>query len=158
MQTGQGAPGAVPLPVTLGAAGGGQSHADVPKEVRERAEATKAYLEAQLHRRRQEMADRQLRRRALQQQLAAATSDADRSAILAAFEQREKEISRDARKRLTAADFENLVVIGRGAFGEVSAQIEVRCGVVLAHAHPPPPLPLRRCVSCDTLRADRSTR
>lgn len=103
--------------VTAAATDAGKSA--VPKPVQERADATKAYLEAQLLRRRQELAEKQQRRREAQRQLAQCVSDEERTQVLAAFEEREKQISREARKRLTPADFENLVVIGRGAFGEV---------------------------------------
>lgn len=101
--------------ITSGMAGVG-----IDKAVKERAEQAKAALEEQLRKKKQDLVERQERKRQLQQLLAAAPSDADRSRILGEFERREKEMSISNRKRYTTADFEPLVIIGRGAFGEVN--------------------------------------
>jgi hypothetical protein len=90
------------------------------KESQERAAATKEYLETMMKERKAAMAERRQRRIALAQQLAdPALTDADRKKVQEAFEARERELLRETRKRYSAADFEPLVIIGRGAFGEV---------------------------------------
>ena len=58
----------------------------------------------------------------------AAAAPSDRPALTAAFEARERELLRSARRRWSSADFETLAVIGRGAFGEVRGLLAcVRC-------------------------------
>lgn len=90
------------------------------KESLERASATKAYLEAKLDERRVEQAARRARRAELNRALAdPGLTEERRRELEAAFEAREREILREARRRYSVADFEPLVVVGRGAFGEV---------------------------------------
>ena len=48
-------------------------------------------------------------------------SDAQRREYLDKLEARERDYTRLQRQRLSAADFEPLTIIGRGAFGEVHA-------------------------------------
>ena len=55
----------------------------------------------------------------LQRALAAAPSDAARTALLESFEARARDAARERRKRPSISDYEPLLVIGRGAFGEV---------------------------------------
>lgn len=93
---------------------------DALRAAGERATATKELLERQLAERRREAAERRDRRLALQRALAA-EPDADKKKQLQAdFEVRERDILREARKRYSPTDFESLVTIGRGAFGEVT--------------------------------------
>lgn len=90
------------------------------KSVVDRATATKELLEAKLRSRKAEAADRRERRMALNRMLADPALDAAAKARLTAeFEMRERDLLREARKRYSPADFDPLVVIGRGAFGEV---------------------------------------
>ena len=72
--------------------------------------------------RKQAMADRRLRRIDLAKRLAAAPDDAERRRIQAEFDVRERELLRETRKRYSPNDFESLVIIGRGAFGEVRVE------------------------------------
>ena len=46
-------------------------------------------------------------------------TDAQREELVKAHREMERQVMRTARKRVSAADFESLAVIGRGAFGEV---------------------------------------
>jgi serine/threonine kinase 38 len=57
----------------------------------------------------------------LEQQIAsdATLSDDMRSRVVEEFNRRESEFTRLQRQRMSAADFEPLTIIGRGAFGEV---------------------------------------
>jgi serine/threonine kinase 38 len=80
----------------------------------------RAALEEKLHARRREADAKAERRRQLEAALAAAPSDEARTALLKASRELEVSLSRDARKRMTVADFEPLCIIGRGAFGEVT--------------------------------------
>jgi hypothetical protein len=91
----------------------------VDASVRQRAEEAKAALEAQLAKRREDLAARSARRDKLQAALAAAADDGTRAALVREADARERELARASRKRYTVADFEPLAVIGRGAFGEV---------------------------------------
>ena len=50
-------------------------------------------------------------------------SEEERQHSLAALEQRERDFTRLQRQRLSAADFEPLTIIGRGAFGEVNTSV-----------------------------------
>jgi hypothetical protein len=43
------------------------------------------------------------------------------------FEARERDLLRESRKRITPADFDSLVIIGRGAFGEVRPLVRLPC-------------------------------
>lgn len=93
---------------------------DALRAAEERAAATKEVLERQLAERRREAADRRDRRMALNRALAAEPDPDKKKLLQAEFEAREREILREARKRYSPADFESLVTIGRGAFGEVT--------------------------------------
>ena len=48
----------------------------------------------------------------------------ERQAVLEDHAKRESDFTRLQRQRMTSADFENLTIIGRGAFGEVSHLLE----------------------------------
>jgi tRNA A-37 threonylcarbamoyl transferase component Bud32 len=92
----------------------------VDKAVAERAAATKEVLEAKLRSRKADMAERKTRRIELNRMLAdPAVDDETKRRLQAEFEVRERELLRESRKRMGPTDFEPLVVIGRGAFGEV---------------------------------------
>lgn len=92
----------------------------IPKSIQERAEQTKLILEEQLARRREQLQQRTERRQQLQETLGRAKNDEERNVLMKNFEENERRILRIARKRYTTQDFEQLVIIGRGAFGEVS--------------------------------------
>lgn len=86
----------------------------------ERAQATRAYLE---QRKRQQLED-QAARRALRTELTRilgdpTISDAEKARLQEEIETKLRQQAREARKRYSTSDFEPLVVIGRGAFGEV---------------------------------------
>jgi hypothetical protein len=51
----------------------------------------------------------------------AAASEEEKQNALKALQQQERDFLRLQRQRLSAADFEPLTIIGRGAFGEVCA-------------------------------------
>lgn len=62
-----------------------------------------------------------LRRSLVERQLQTETfSEEEKQSIIEQLEQREREYTRFQRQRMSAADFEPLTVIGRGAFGEAS--------------------------------------
>lgn len=86
----------------------------------DRAFATKATLLDRLRVRRRESEERAQRHADLNRALAdPALSDAERGRRRAEFEARERDLLREARRRYAASDFEPLVIIGRGAYGEV---------------------------------------
>lgn len=93
---------------------------DALRAAEERAAATKELLERQLADRRREAAERRERRLALQRAVAAEPDAEKKKLLQAEFESRERDILREARKRYSPSDFESLVTIGRGAFGEVT--------------------------------------
>ena len=92
----------------------------IPKPIQERAQQTKSILEEQLVRRREQLQQRTERRQNLQKELLNAPNDIVRQQIIQNYEENERNINRTLRKRYTINDFESLVIIGRGAFGEVS--------------------------------------
>jgi serine/threonine kinase 38 len=96
------------------------------------AEQSKTELELALAKRREQLAARVSRRQALEANLLAATTDKERSQLLSANENLEREISRRERKRPSLNDYQNLVLIGRGAFGEVNVVRNVESGKVFA--------------------------
>ena len=107
--------------------------AEVSKETRDRVAATKEVLQARLEERKHEMAERRERRAALNARLADASLTADeRGRLQAAFDVRERDILREARRRVSMEDFEPLRVIGRGAFGEVKIVRELATGEIYA--------------------------
>lgn len=77
----------------------------------------KAALETSLAERQAEHAARRERR--LKLAAALAEPHADRAGLQSAFDAHEASVLRSARRRMSIADFEQLKVIGRGAFGEV---------------------------------------
>jgi serine/threonine kinase 38 len=86
----------------------------------ERVERTKDVLERQLADRRKEAQDRRERRMQFNKLLANPTLDAaTKERMRAEFDTKERELMREARRRISPSDFETLAVIGRGAFGEV---------------------------------------
>lgn len=52
-------------------------------------------------------------------------SEAERREILGTLEARERDFTRLQRQRMSAADFEPLTLIGRGAFGEARPQSSI---------------------------------
>ena len=62
-------------------------------------------------------------------------TDDERQNILQALERKERDFTRLQRQRMSAADFELLTIIGRGAFGEVSpkASYMSTTGMLIAH-------------------------
>mmetsp|Transcript_8749 Transcript_8749/g.22651 ORF Transcript_8749/g.22651 Transcript_8749/m.22651 type:complete len:503 (+) Transcript_8749:65-1573(+) len=86
----------------------------------ERAKATKAYLESHYLQLRKTKQQRDQRRTNLEEQLSQLElADEQKSVLLEQQAQRETEYMRMRRQRLTPDDFEQLTIIGRGAFGEV---------------------------------------
>jgi serine/threonine protein kinase len=76
---------------------------------------------AAVARARRDMAGKLQRRAALTSQLACATSDAERRALLSLAEcTQTQEMLDKTRPRIALAEFEPLAVLGRGGFGEVS--------------------------------------
>ena len=107
--------------------------APISRETRERAAQTTEYLERQFAERRREAAERRTRRMELNRKLAdpSLTEDEKRE-IQVAFDAHERDLLRESRKRVSTADFERLVVIGRGGFGEVSLVREKATGSIFA--------------------------
>ena len=102
------------------------------KESLDRATSTKEYLDSVWKNRKQQMADRRARRIDLAKRLAAATDDAERRRIQTDFDSRERELMRETRKRYTPNDFDPLIIIGRGAFGEVKVVRAKEDGAIYA--------------------------
>ena len=57
-------------------------------------------------------------------------SEMEKRRIIEELEQRERDFTRLQRQRLSYADFEQLTIIGRGAFGEVSFLRTARRGTL----------------------------
>jgi serine/threonine kinase 38 len=112
------------------------SDASISKATMERAEATKKLLASKLEDRKRETALRRQRRVELNNQLSRpGLSESEKAAIQANFDAMEKELLRDSRKRISVNDFEPLVIIGRGAFGEVKlvrSKLEGDSGAIYA--------------------------
>ena len=88
--------------------------------VKARADATKALLERRYAEKAKAREDMEARTAALEAKLAEeGLTDAQREELVKAHREMERQVMRTARKRVSAADFESLAVIGRGAFGEV---------------------------------------
>ena len=100
--------------------------ASISHETLERAAATKAILLQHRSVRRLEMLERRNRQEALSLRLCdPMLMDAERQALVEAFEARERELLRASRKRYRPTDFERLALLGRGSYAEVYL---VRCG------------------------------
>lgn len=85
----------------------------------ELTEQAKAEL-VRRHRERMEAMEAKRERHAeLQAALASATTDEERQSLMEEHARSEREIMRHMRKRFSPADFEPLIIVGRGAFGEV---------------------------------------
>ena len=94
---------------------------NLSEESKKRAQAAKSYIENMLKLRNQNRQDRLERRSLVERQLQTETfSEEEKQNIIQELEQREREYTRFQRQRMSAADFEPLTVIGRGAFGEAS--------------------------------------
>ncbi len=98
------------------------------------------------HKRRRSALEKELQREGL--------PDEQKRAILSELEKRESDYTRLQRQRMSADDFDNLSIIGRGAFGEVgcgaaahalalalavlqwgSGRTQGRSGISLCHSH-----------------------
>ncbi|KAG2913447.1 hypothetical protein PC115_g12039 [Phytophthora cactorum] len=92
----------------------------ISNSTREKAKATKAYLEQKYATMKREREESRERRNTLEQQMAALRLT-ERKKEQYRQELRSKELQslRHQRKRLAVGDFQPLAVIGRGAFGEV---------------------------------------
>lgn len=92
----------------------------ISNSTREKAKATKAYLEQKYATMKREREESRERRNTLEQQMAAMRLT-ERKKEQYRQELRSKELQslRHQRKRLAVSDFQPLAVIGRGAFGEV---------------------------------------
>ena len=107
--------------------------ASISRESRERAAQTTEYLERQFAERKREAAERRARRMDLNRKLAdPSIPDEEKKLIQAAFDAHERDLLRESRKRVSTTDFERLVVIGRGGFGEVSLVREKGNGNIFA--------------------------
>lgn len=110
-----------------------EGDSSISKETRERAAQTTEYLERQFAERRRDAAERRTRRVELNRKLADPSIPVEeKKRIQANFESHESDLLRESRKRKTTADFERLVIIGRGGFGEVSLVREKETGAIFA--------------------------
>jgi serine/threonine kinase 38 len=86
----------------------------------ERAKATKAFLESHYFQLRKTKQQREKRRDTFEAQInQLSLADDEKSVLLEKQAQAETEFMRMQRQRLRPEDFEQLTIIGRGAFGEV---------------------------------------
>ena len=104
----------------------------ISRETLDRAASTKQALDQMMVDRRQAMADRRARRIELAKRLSEARDDAEKRTIQHEFDVRERELLRETRKRYSPNDFEPLIIIGRGAFGEVKVVRAKEDGAIYA--------------------------
>uniref|UniRef100_K3X1P8 non-specific serine/threonine protein kinase n=1 Tax=Globisporangium ultimum (strain ATCC 200006 / CBS 805.95 / DAOM BR144) TaxID=431595 RepID=K3X1P8_GLOUD len=92
----------------------------ISSSTREKAKATKAYLEQKYATMKKEREESRMRRNTLEQQMEALRLTApQKEQYRQELRTQELQSMRHQRKRLTVQDFHPLAVIGRGAFGEV---------------------------------------
>ena len=92
----------------------------ISSSTREKAKATKAYLEQKYAIMKREREESRERRNTLEQQMdALRLTERKKEQYRQELRSQELQNMRHQRKRLTIHDFEALAVIGRGAFGEV---------------------------------------
>eukprot|EP00891_Asterochloris_glomerata_P007714 jgi/Astpho2/7714/fgenesh1_pm.00115_%23_33_t len=110
-----------------------QSDASPSDGAQKKAQAAKSYIENMYKVQYQNIQQRADRRHRLERELQREElSEEERQHSLAALEQRERDFTRLQRQRLSAADFEPLTIIGRGAFGEVRICKERATGKIFA--------------------------
>ncbi|CAN0010025.1 unnamed protein product [Ascophyllum nodosum] len=116
-------------------AGGGGRQARSPRAVdtQMKAERLKEMLKQKYSRQKEETNEMIKRREKLEEQMAKMNlSEEQKSTCRQELGRREVQTMRDARKRLSTADFDSLAIIGRGAFGEVRLVRKKDTGVVWA--------------------------
>jgi serine/threonine protein kinase len=92
----------------------------ISQATREKADATKAYLEQKYAMMKKEREDSKSRRNELEAKMESMSlGDAEKTQMRRDLRNQELDNMRRDRKRMTTSDFDNLVVIGKGAFGEV---------------------------------------
>ena len=92
----------------------------ISDSTREKAKATKAYLEQKYAAMKREREESRERRNVLEQQMAAlCLTERKKEQYRQELRSKELQSMRHQRKRLAVGDFQPLAVIGRGAFGEV---------------------------------------
>jgi len=92
----------------------------VSEETKRKAQAAKNFIEHHYKKATAEQTDRTERRKELDKIIHSGNlTEEEKAKTREEFEKKEQEISRLRRQRLSADDFEQLTIIGRGAFGEV---------------------------------------
>ncbi|TYZ57931.1 hypothetical protein PybrP1_013218 [[Pythium] brassicae (nom. inval.)] len=105
----------------------------ISSSTREKAKATKAYLEQKYAAMKREREESRVRRNTLEQQMEALRlTERKREQYRQELRSQELQSMRQQRKRLSVHDFEALAVIGRGAFGEVRLVRQKDSGEVFA--------------------------
>lgn len=99
-------------------------YSTISAKTREKADATKAYLEQKYMIMKRERNESRARRHSLEAQMEELKlNPTEREAYRKTLRVQELQNMRQQRKRQTIADFDKLVIIGRGAFGEVALAI-----------------------------------
>lgn len=105
----------------------------ISSSTREKAKATKAYLEQKYAAMKREREESRVRRHTLEQQMEALRlTEPKREQYRQELRSQELQSMRQQRKRLSVQDFEALAIIGRGAFGEVRLVRKTDSGEVFA--------------------------
>lgn len=105
----------------------------ISSSTREKAAATKAYLEQKYAAMKKEREESRVRRNTLEQQMEAMRlTERKREQYRQELRSQELQSMRQQRKRLSVHDFQALAVIGRGAFGEVRLVRKKDSGEVFA--------------------------
>lgn len=105
----------------------------ISSSTREKAKATKAYLEQKYATMKKEREESRVRRNTLEQQMEALRlTERKKEQYRQELRTQELQSMRHQRKRLTVQDFQPLAVIGRGAFGEVRLVRKKDSGEVFA--------------------------
>jgi len=95
-----------------------EAMAAADKKLEERAQRAKDLLSQRYRGLRHDQEAKHARKMQLERNMIGINEDRKQK-LRSTLEQEEIQLQKDSRKRVTTADFESLVVIGRGAFGEV---------------------------------------
>lgn len=112
---------------------GDEAKPPLSDETKRKAQTAKGFIEHMYKKGQQDHSERMARRIEVEKHIRHGNlTEEEKSHVMSAHEKKERDITRLKRQRLTAADFEALTVIGRGAFGEVRIVREKATGKLMA--------------------------
>lgn len=111
----------------------GEETKPVSDETKRKAQTAKGFIEHMYKKGAQEQTERVARRIEVEKHIRQWNlTEEEKDNVLTAYEKKEQDITRLKRQRISAADFDALTVIGRGAFGEVRIVREKTTGKLMA--------------------------